>query len=170
MARFLVLLILGSLCAHAEEIANPGFEQDLTDWTARGDRNMSATTEEAARSGKIGLRVIDEDTGAGSNLTSLPFGVTPGTKYELSCWARGVSGTGRVGVYFRFLNEKGKPVKKEKVVALPSEVKEWKQYTVVDTAPETAVQAQIWVHSFAKDTPVVDIDDFELKELPAGQP
>jgi len=169
MRIFIAFSLLALASLSAQEISNPGFELELTDWSLRSDRNMSGTTEEAARSGKVGLRVTDEDATAGSGLFSLPVGVTPGTKYELSCWARGVSGAGGVGVYLRFLNENEKLVKKEKYVAMPCEIKEWKRYSVVDTAPEGAVMAQIWIHSFAKDTPVLDIDDFELKALPAAE-
>ncbi len=153
--------------AVAQEISNPGFEQDFTDWAVRRDHNMSWVTEEAARTGKAGLRITDDNPEAGSGLFSLPVGVTPGTKYELSCWARGVSGSGKVGVYLRFLNEKEKLVKKEKYVAIPCDAREWKRYAVTDTAPEGAVLAQVWIHSFAKDTPVLDIDDIELQALPA---
>lgn len=169
MRHFIAMTILGLATLSAQEISNPGFELELNDWTLRSDRNMSGTTEEAARTGKVGLRVTDEDTTAGSGLFSLPVGITPGTKYELSCWAKGVSGSGGVGLYLRFLNEQEKLVKKEKFVAMPSEVKEWKRYFVVDTAPEGAVMAQIWIHSFAKDTPVLDIDDIEFKPLPEAE-
>jgi hypothetical protein len=160
------LLALTSL--GAQEVANPGFELELNDWTTVSDRNMSGTTEEAAHSGKVGLRVTDEEDKGGSSLFSLPVEVTPGTKYELSAWARGVSGSGGVGLYLRFLNDQERLVKKEKNVVLPSEGKEWKRYAVSDTAPEGAVMAQVWIHSFTKDTPVVDIDDVELKALPAN--
>jgi hypothetical protein len=170
MRLFLAISCLGLTALGAQEIANPGFELDLTDWATRTDRDMSAAVEAAARSGNAGLRVTDEDPEAGSALFSLPTEVTPGTKYELSCWARGVSGSGRVGLYLRFLNENEKLVKKEKSVAMSCETKEWKRYAVTDTAPEGAVQAQVWIHSFAKDTPVLDIDDIELKALPANQP
>jgi hypothetical protein len=169
MRLYIALLAagMGTLCAN--EIPNGGFELELNDWTIRSDRNMSATTEEAARTGKVGLRVTDEDTTAGSGLFSLPVGVTPGTKYEVSAWARGVSGTGGVGLYIRFLNEQEKLVKKEKFVAMPAETKEWKRYAIADIAPEGAVMAQVWIHSFAKDTPVLDIDDVELKALPEAE-
>lgn len=169
MRAVLAISLLGLATLSAQEISNPGFELELNDWTLRSDRNMSGTTEEAARSGKVGLRVTDEDTTAGSGLFSLSVGIEPGTKYELSCWARGVSGSGGVGIYLRFLNEQEKLVKKEKFVAMPSEAKEWKRYTITDTAPEGAVMAQIWIHSFAKDTPVLDIDDIDLKALPAAE-
>lgn len=167
MRLFFVLSILAA-SLQAQEVANPGFELELTDWTTRSDREMSATTEEAARSGKVGLRVTDEDTGGGSSLFSLPVEVTPGTKYELSAWARGVSGTGGVGLYLRFVNEQERPVAKDKAAVMPAENKEWKRYSVTDTAPEKAVMAQIWIHSFNQDTPVVDIDDIELKAVPAN--
>jgi hypothetical protein len=167
MKSLVALSLLTLVSLKAQEISNPGFELELTDWAARSDRGMSATTEEAARSGKVGLRVIDEDAGSGSSLFSLPVEVTPGTKYELSAWARGVSGTGGVGLYLRFVNEQEKPIKKEKAAVMPAESKEWKRYSVSDTAPEEAVLAQIWIHSFAKDTPVLDIDDIEFKALPA---
>lgn len=165
---FLAFSLLGFASLCAQEVANPGFELELTDWWTRSDRNMSRTTEEAARSGRLGLRVTDDNDMAGSGLFSLPVEVTPGTRYELSCWARGVSGSGGVGLSIRFLNDKEKVLKKAKSVAMPSEVREWKRYAVLDTAPEGAVQAQIWIHSYAKDKPVLDIDDIEFKAVPAN--
>lgn len=163
-----VFLLLAFASAGAEEIPNGGFEQDLTDWDSRGDRNMSQAVKDAARTGQLGVRVTDESDGQGSSLVSLPVEVLPGTPYELSCWGRGVSGAGGVGVYLRFLNEKGRGIGKDRAVTVPAEVKEWKPYAVKGVAPEGAVSAVVWIHSYAKDMPVVDLDDFVLRPVPAN--
>jgi len=157
--------LLACVTAGAQQIPNGGFEQDLTDWDTGGDRNMSLAVAEAAHSGKFGLRVTDESDRLGSSITSLPTEVVPGARYELGCWSRGVSGTGGVGIYFRFLNENGKALGKDKNITLPADSKEWKRYAVSATAPEGAVSAVVWIHSYAKDMPVVDLDDFELKTI-----
>lgn len=165
---FAASLFLAFASAGAQEVANGGFEQDLTDWDTRGDRDMTLAIKEAARTGQFGVRVTDESDGQGSSVTSLPMEALPGTQYEVSCWGRGVSGSGGVGVYLRFLNEGGGRVGKDNAVTVPAEVKEWKSYSVKNTAPEGAVSAVIWIHSYAKDTPVVDLDDFSVKILPAN--
>lgn len=127
---------------------------------------MSSAVAEAAHTGTQGLRVSDQSEKAGSSLKSLPLAAEPEKKYELSFWARGVSGSGGVGVYLRFLKDNDKDAKKAKFVDVSSDSQEWKRYTVVDTAPELANGMQVWVHSFTKDTAVIDFDDFELKEVP----
>lgn len=162
----LIIVLLGAPVAFANEVLNPGFESDLTDWIAKADRNMSQATAEAAHSGTRGLRVTDTHETQGSDVFSLPFGVEPGTKYELSCWGRGVDGSGAVGVYLRFLDENHKPINKPAVVSIPSDHREWKHYTLPVLAPPAAVSAEVWIHSFARDMPVVDLDDFEWTALP----
>jgi hypothetical protein len=163
----MVFLFLTIATAGAEVLVNGGFEEDLTDWDSRGDRDMSAAVADAARTGLAGLRVTDATENQGSSLISLPVEVVPGRSYEVSCWGRGVSGTGGVGVYLRFINDSGKAVGKERVVSVPAEIKEWKPYAVRGIAPENAVAGVVWIHSFAKDMPVVDLDDFEFRELPS---
>lgn len=169
MAKWLAAsLLLAFASAGAQEVPNGGFEQDLTDWNTGGDRDMTVAVKDAARTGQLGVRVTDESDGQGSSVTSLPVEALPGTQYELSCWGRGVSGTGGVGVYLRFLNESGGRIGKDSTVTVPAEVKEWKSYSVKNTAPEGAVSAVVWIHSYARDTPVVDLDDFVLKAVPAN--
>ncbi len=169
MAKWLTFsLLLAFASAGAQEFPNGGFEQDLTDWNTGGDRDMTMAIKEAARTGQLGVRVTDESDGQGSSVTSLPMEALPGTEYELTWWGRGGSGSGGVGVYLRFLNEAGKGTGKDRVVTVPAEAKEWKAYSVKGTAPESAVSVVVWIHSYAKDTPVVDLDDFVLKAVPTN--
>lgn len=166
--RFLAGACLAMASAGAQEVVNGGFERDLTDWDTRGDRDMSVVVAEAAHTGQSGVRVTDESEKQGSSVVSLPTEAFPGRQYELSCWGRGVSGTGGVGVYLRFLDEAGKGIGKGKLISVPAEAKEWIRYSVTGAAPEGTVTAVVWIHSFAKDMPVVDLDDFELKDVSAN--
>lgn len=158
----LILVMAAGLPAYAIEIANPGFEQELGEWVLNRDNGMTTVLPEAARTGKLGLRVTDKDPKQGSGAISLEMSVEPGSKYKLSAWGRGVDGTGGVGLYLRFLDDRGKPVAKPKAVVVPSSAREWTQYTLEAVAPEGATAVDVWIHSLASDMPVVDIDDLEL--------
>lgn len=163
-ASLFAIVIFGFavLPSHAIEIANPGFEQELSEWVLTRDYGMTAVLPEAARTGRYGLRVTDKDPKTGSSAISLETSAEPGTKYKLSGWGRGVDGSGGVGLYLRFLDGRGKAIGKPKAVIIPSDIREWKQYTLEDVAPEGAIALDVWIHSLAADTPVVDIDDLEL--------
>ena len=158
----LALTVLNAKQLHADEIANPGFEQELAEWVLNLDYGMTTVSPEAARTGKLGLRITDTSPKQGSSATSLEMSVEPGAKYKLSAWGRGIDGTGGVGLYLRFLDDRGKTIAKPKAVVVPSSAREWTQYTLEAVAPEGAAAMDVWIHSLAADMPVVDIDDLEL--------
>ena len=88
-------------------LPNPGFEEGIKDWSiGEGD---SLVTEEAARTGKYGLRVTNNGMKAkGSNASSARFEVTPGLEFSMTFWARADDTS--AGIYFMYLNEKGRMV------------------------------------------------------------
>lgn len=167
---------LSCLTANAEQvlsITNPGFEQKLADWDNQLDRGMSETTAEAAHEGSLGLRVTDSDPQAGSSLFSVPFKVTPGKIYQLRFWGRMLKGDG-VGIYIAFYTADGKSLIARKEdearyqldpLSLPKQQKEWKEFLVRKTAPDTAVEGRIWIHSYISTQTIADFDEFHLVEL-----
>lgn len=160
-------LVLLAPSAHAQTIVNPGFEQDLTDWTSRYDRNeMSKAAPEAAHSGKLGLRVTDTDDKAASSLESLAIEATPGQKFQVTFWARTVSGDGSIAVSLRFFDEKTKNLQKKPPSVIFKQTPEWKQFTVTGVAPANSVGFIIVIHSLALETVTADLDDFDCKLLP----
>lgn len=167
---FLVALLSCGLLAfqgHAQQFSNAGFENDLTDWAQKADYGMSQALAEAARTGHSGLRITDARTDKGSGLESLPAEVEAGKKYEVSFWLKTVSGEGGVQVAIRFFDETGKSLqgKFPQVTAGPSS--EWKQYSVKATVPERAVGLVVRIHSISAGVTTADLDDFEIKEVPA---
>ncbi|CAN5571055.1 hypothetical protein BH09VER1_BH09VER1_31190 [soil metagenome] len=152
--------------AAAQTIVNPGFEQDLTDWTSRFDRNnMSTAVPEAAHSGKLGLRITDDNVKAASSLESLAIEATPGQKFQVTFWARTVAGDGSVAVSLRFFDEKPKNLQKKPPSILFKQTPEWKQFTVTGVAPANSVGFVVVIHSLALETVTADLDDFECKLL-----
>lgn len=149
----------------AENFPNPGFEEDLTDWQMRSGQDIAFASPEAARSGASGLKILDEDLRRAVWLESLPAEVLPGKKYELSFWARQLSGDGAVRVTLRFLDEKGKAAQKKDAFLRIDPSSEWKKNVLVAQAPESAVAALVFIQSSQEKAVVADLDDFALREL-----
>lgn len=172
--RLLPLLVLAVAPAApaAEKIlplSNAGFEDKLATWNNANDHGMSAALPEAARSGKLGLRVTDASDTLGSSLATKRFPATPGKSYEVRFQARIVKGEG-IAVYVRFYNAKGeflnRPELKNQInVAVRRTDTEWKEFAKHGVAPAGAVQVEVWVHSFTKNVVTADFDDFVLVEL-----
>lgn len=163
-ACFVLVILAGR--AGAQTIANPGFEQTLTDWSTAYEQNMSAASPEAAHSGKLGLRITDNNAKRMSRLESLAVEATPAQKYQVTFWARTVSGDGGVAVSLRFFDEKTKSLSKKPPSVIVKQSPEWKQYTVTGLAPAAAVAFSIVIHSSGNENVVADLDDFECKQLP----
>lgn len=167
-----MMCCLGALCLLAPSVAaqailNGDFEQGLTDWSLRDDRGMSGAVAEAARSGSVGLRVTDENPEKGSSAESLPVEALPGTTYEVSFWARTISGKGGVQVAVRFFDEKRKSLQKKPKSVTVKPSGEWEQFTIQSKAPERAVAFVIWIHSLNADVVTMDLDDFTVREVEA---
>ncbi|AHF94333.1 hypothetical protein OPIT5_12425 [Opitutaceae bacterium TAV5] len=146
---------------------DPGFENGPDGWmVAAADKGMSRIIPEAAHSGRLGLRVTDDDETSGSSLFSQKLPVTPGNDYKLTFHARIVQGAG-IGVYLRFFDAKGNRIDtpKQFVKSIP-ESAGWATYSLVAIAPEQATRMAVWIHSFDHAKVVADFDDFSLIENP----
>ena len=165
--RLFFLFVFGLLASggHAQGILNGDFEQGLTDWSVRDDRGMSEARLEAARSGSLGLRITDEDTAKGSSAESLPAEALAGATYEVSFWARTISGSGEVQVAMRFFDEKRKSLQKKPRSITVKPAGEWEQFTIQSKAPEGSVAFVIWIHSLNADVVTMDLDDFTVREV-----
>ncbi|AHF90145.1 polysaccharide deacetylase [Opitutaceae bacterium TAV5] len=151
--------------------ANPGFEDGLDGWLPRD--TMASALPEAARTGKLGLRIADNDTVNGSDFHSSRYPVTPGQELTLTFQAR-ADGNFLV-VCFWPTNEAGKPVripgKKGDGLASVLVKKQddgWHPYTLTTTVPPGATAVSVWIHSWSSATGVVDFDDFVLEGIPPG--
>lgn len=170
---FLSALVFASLStAFAAEktlpLANAGFEEGLAGWNAAGDNAMSAAVPEAARSGKLGLRVTDASDTLGSSVASKRFPAVPGRSYEVRFQARAVKGEG-IAVYLRFFDAKGafltRPELKNQInVPVRRGDTEWKAFSREGVAPAGSVHVEVWIHSFTKNVVTADFDDLVLVE------
>ncbi|TXI83116.1 MAG: hypothetical protein E6Q40_11540 [Cupriavidus sp.] len=156
--------LLATSSAWSQTILNPGFEEGLSDWVPRMDRNMSSASAEAAHTGSFGLRVVDQDEKQGSGLLSLTTDAEAGKKYELSFWYRTTAGEGGVQVALFFVNQDGKPIQKKPPTVMTDKSPEWKRFSISAVAPEETTGMFIQIHSINAGTVTADLDDFELKE------
>ncbi len=169
LLRFALLLPLAASAAESVmPLANAGFEDGLSGWNAAGDNAMSAAVPEAARSGKLGLRVTDASGTLGSSVASKRFPAAAGRTYEVRFQGRAVKGEG-IAVYLRFYDAKGdhltRPELKNQVnVPIRRTDTAWKAFTKEGVAPAGSVQVEVWIHSFTKNVVTVDFDDLVLVE------
>ncbi len=166
------MIMVCAVTAAAEtplEVVNAGFEQQMAGWSNHGDRGMSRIVGAAARTGELGLRVVDTSSTYGSSLRAAAVAVQPGRYYALRFWGRAVA-SGSVGVYLQFFDAdrqmlNRQELRNELALSVPGSQKTWKQFTLVARAPETAAQVDIWVHSYNGSQATADLDDFSLAEL-----
>lgn len=147
-----------------------GFENNLNDWiVGTGDGGMSQSVSAAKRSGGFGLRVTDANAGGGSDLLSPKLPTLQGRGYELSFWARTVSGSG-MGVYLRYFDANqaalpGQPFPGAHL-GIPADQTQWRRLTLSHVAPSGAAYVAIWLHSYGANIVTTDLDDLLLREVP----
>lgn len=157
---------LSSLIVTASVLPNAGFEDGLSGWVAKD--TMARAVPEAAHTGKLGLRIVDEDDKKGSDFTSAQIPVASGQALVLTFVARTQDNFS--GVYLWFRDTAGKPVKDvalQYTGGMPSVgVKKgdgnWTPYTLKTTVPPAATTVSVWVHSWGAAKGTADFDDFAL--------
>lgn len=155
--------------AGAQTVANAGFEDELLDWEAKFDYDMSRADPEAARSGSWGLRVTDGDPRQGSGLRSLPIEASPGQAFEVLFWARRIAGEGQARVSLRFFNGNESLLQKKPPTVTVGEAADWRLFTVKGVAPADAVGFFILIESVPLETGTFDFDDFVCREVGASE-
>ena len=170
LAGCLALFILTGTVHAATELAfAPGDVEDPTMWTnGEDDSGMTSFAPEAARQGKLGLRVVDESVKQGSNCQSVPIPVTEGKTYELRFWGRNLSGEG-IGVYLHFQDATGRTLNNERpnqiISSLPPEQNSWGEFKLHGIAPAGAATLSVWIHSYIASRVSAEYDDFQVFEL-----
>jgi hypothetical protein len=164
-------LTLLTFAAQAANVAlpDPGFEEGDAHWHT-ADKGMSKIVPEAARSGKLGLRVVDTSDRNGSDCHSDPLPATPGKTYALFFWARALANVGSVGVYLQFFDAAGHNLNtsdrnNENILVTPEGPAEWKALTLYGKAPQGAATLAVWIHAFDSAQGQADLDDFSAEEL-----
>ena len=165
---WLSMLLAGTLSAEtAVVLKNGDFELKDDGWACD---KMSTVIKEAAHGGDFGLRVVDESPTEGSSCRSTAMSVTAGKSYAVRFWARNPARRGAVGVYMQFFNEQNKQLNTSKnhnevILSVPNTNNQWREYTLVARAPESAVTLTVWIHAFNGSTGQADFDDFRVSEL-----
>ncbi|QNN20996.1 DUF2334 domain-containing protein [Planctomycetales bacterium ZRK34] len=172
---WLVLIAAGTAMAQqSNPLPDAGFEDGAEAWSIHD--SVSKVTAEAARSGKVGLRVgQDEYFAGGASVHSAQFAVEPGQTVSMSFWARAKQTN--MGVYFMFFDADGRMTGKAINCPVTHKDGQWHQYTKSAEAPAGAKTVDLWVHTYAGAKGIVDLDDFTIgglgdgvKALPAKQP
>jgi peptidoglycan/xylan/chitin deacetylase (PgdA/CDA1 family) len=165
-----LLAVQANAADASNALPNAGFEDGIESWQI--GEGGSKVVEEAARTGKMGLRVSNDGTkGRGSNATSASLSVTSGQEYTLCFWAR--SNSTSAGIYINYLNEKNQRVYDPNIksgspmIRIQHDDNQWHEYTFTGNAPELAKKVQIWVHTFSTANCVIDLDDFFMAGFPA---
>jgi len=159
MKRLLSALVAGiGLSAFANMLPDPGFEEQRGAWVIGDD--TSSFCEEAAHSGKFGLKVAK----GGSSIQSSRLGVKPGQTFTLSCWAKAEKANG--GAYLWYENADGKLFQSKPESLTLKAGSEWQRLSKTFTVPAEAVTVRIWVHSWSGAKEPSYWDDFELAGLP----
>ncbi|MBL8991783.1 MAG: hypothetical protein JNM63_00485, partial [Spirochaetia bacterium] len=143
------------------KIVNGDFESGVSGWDAKDDGNMSKVAPEAAKNGKVGLRVTDDSDRSGSSFASMRFDVRPEQECRLAFQSRIISGGG-IGIYFRFFDSDNKQLNPGLDLVSVSAT-EWKEYAFEVSSPKGASSGEIWIHSYNRDKVVADFDDFRVE-------
>jgi len=162
----LALTALACLPANAQEILplkNADFENGNTSWIIRENNPMSQVSPDAARTGKAGLLIVDNDEKYGSGVNSEKLPITGGGAYRINYWAQSSPQAG-CGVYFTFFTADGKPIGGYQPVSLIPQSDNWKQQTFRVRASENAASMNLWIHSFGGFKGKIMVDDIELKQ------
>lgn len=155
------------LAGDAPKLSDPGMEKGTETWEInKYDKGISRFVAEAARTGKMGLEVDDQDAQAGSEVFSEHVSAPPGTAWKATFWAKITEGDG-IGVYLSFFDGAGQPVpfpdaKDIPHVSISSAKSEWKEYEVTAVVPEGCDSIAVRVHSYKDSVVKAYLDDFVL--------
>ncbi len=138
--------------AGAGLVMNGDFELKQFGWQI-GDQGLSSISEERAASGRYSLKIVDQATNTGSNVTSAKIPITAAGEYRLEGRVYTVSGSG-VGMYVYYLDEQGQMLNERDqrgyIAALGSAqgpVGKWMEFGYRFTPPAGTVALRIWIHS-----------------------
>jgi hypothetical protein len=171
---FLAIMILHGLAVGASAgplpLRNPGFEKGRDGWSVPGGGTAGVEiTAEAARNGKLGLRVTDKDPATDVTVRAAPVPAKPGKTYRVSFAGRSVDGGRGFNVFVRFLDadQKHIPLKDghRYHFMITEDHKEWGRFSLDGTAPKGTAFAEVYVRTNKVAVVVADVDDFSIEEI-----
>lgn len=170
-----LLSLSAALTAPAEaqglELKNPGFEQGDTGWRQPALQTRGvAFLPEAARSGKLGVRITDTDPETDVTLTADPVPAEPGKTYRVSFDGRVLNNGRGLNVFVRFLDQNKKhivlPGGHRYHFMLTEEHKDWGRHSFDAVAPEGAAFAEVYIRTNKRAVIEADVDDIAIEQLP----
>lgn len=150
-------------------LPNAGFEQGLKGWKVGAtDNGMSHPDAEAAKDGKLGLRVVDKDATLDSRVGTERFSVKGGKRYALEFDARNLGGRG-IGAFIFFYNSAGDrlelPGGQSYYVEVEEGASEWKRYRLEATAQADATEIEAVIRTNQIAIVQADFDNVTLVEV-----
>ena len=92
-------------------LANPGFEERGSGWSQPSLQTSGISfIEEAAKSGKLGLRVTDMEEAGDVTLRAEPIAIAPDSKLRVGFAGRSVDGGRGFNLFVRFLDSNKVPI------------------------------------------------------------
>ena len=153
---------------HGNSLQNGGFEFGLDLWLV--NETMSVASPDAAKDGKLGLRVTDQDSSEGSSVYSRSFPIEAGMTATLTFDAR--ADKKFLAVYLWPMDANGKIIRDENFhgdglakAVLQASAPQWQSYSVEQVMPTGTEAVKIWIHSWSAATGVADIDNVTLTGL-----
>jgi hypothetical protein len=148
-------------------VRNGDFERGSWCWDLSGDR-MGSISDEQASSGKLSLKIVDQDTNRGSNIRSTRMPVAGAGAYELRGKVFPVSGDG-VGLYVRAFDADGQVVStrddrgnEPSVGTVGGDSKQWEPFAFGFETPPGTASIEIWIHSYNGSEVEAYLDDLEI--------
>ncbi len=136
------------------------FEDGFLNWTV-GDKDLSTINTNSDHTGKVSVRVNDNVENDGSSLYSKRLPLKADQVVQASMWANLLNSDNGLGLYIKFYDSAGKNLN-----AAPNENRTqietrtgWVECKVEAKAPSGTAFVDLWIHSFNKNKPLVDIDD-----------
>ncbi|NUQ01223.1 MAG: heparinase II/III family protein, partial [Armatimonadetes bacterium] len=168
--------IVATITAVAPETGGPmlrngGFEDQTLGWELPANSQGSITEEQAA-SGRYSLKITDDTTTAGSNVSSVRVRLPAAGPYLLRGKVRFVSGDG-LGLYIRYWSAEGESLNPgdargniPAIGTLSGAPGSWKSFELPFTPPAGTARIQLWIHSFNASQVTAYLDDLEVVPAP----
>lgn len=151
-------------------LRNGGFEYGTWGWNLPRNGQGELSTERAA-TGKHSLKITDNDTKAGSNVTSGRIPAEAGREMEVSGKVFHVTGEG-IGMYVHYLNARGEMLNEKDerggiapVGTLAGQAGQWVPFSYRFTTPPETAAIRLWIHSFNASLVEAFLDDLEVRPV-----
>ncbi|MEN6549052.1 MAG: heparinase II/III family protein [Armatimonadia bacterium] len=148
-------------------LVNGGFEQAAFGWELPANGQGEISTERAFE-GKAALKIADDRTDNGSNLTSGRLPATGEKDYVLKGQVFHVSGSG-IGMYMRFYDAAGNSLNPADdkgniapVGSLTGPANQWTAFTYPFRTPAGTTNMRLWIHSFSATKVEAYLDNLEI--------